>query len=542
MTPLVSVILPVHNSAATLGEALRSVLAQSIENVECIVVDDGSTDHPEEALAPHRGDPRLVFLRRPHGGAGAARNTGAAAARGKWLAFQDAQDTWLPQKLARSLEAIESAGDPRVRLAHTGWWRTKLDGSVREHRGFPSPKRAVIDPKRLRPGVAGIPIQTVLCHRDLFREAGPFDESLPRFIDLEWLLRVRRKSRFVHLPEATVIWRDHEGGITADTAAMAPALRAIRSKHQKNLDRDDPAGLAHAIFAALIAYAEAAAGESLRALGEARRAVRHAGAHPPLADYLRRAMDLASRTGGIPAAWTARWQWSRLHRALQTIPSIENCPRGFWPVSPDAATAGNYPPGCRVNAPNEATVDFVKSLGRPLDIAEIGVYHGHTSRALAAVLARTGGSLHLFDFEDRARYVAALLQADGHTFVHAHGNSRKTHDSYNWSLKKLLDSTNGPCFDYVFLDGAHTWAHDALAFFLADRLLRPGGHLDFDDHNWSLARSPTLRPSVFPRTAEDYTPEQIKCRQVKAILDLLVRRDSRYQEVVPDKIFRKTRE
>jgi len=94
----------------------------------------------------------------------------------------------------------------------------------------------------------------------------------------------------------------------------------------------------------------------------------------------------------------------------------------------------------------------------------------------------------------------------------------------------------------VFLDGAHTWAHDALAFFLADRLLRPGGHIDFDDFDWSLARSPTLRPSVFPRTAEDFTEEQIECRQVESILDLLVRRDARYVEVVPNKIFRKIRD
>lgn len=541
MTPLVSVILPVHNSAATLGEAVRSVLAQSMDHLECIVVDDGSTDDPEEALAPYRSDRRLVFLRQPHGGAGAARNTGASSARGQWLAFQDVQDTWLPQKLARSLQAIESTGDPRVRLAHTGWWRTRLDGSVREQPGFPSPKRAIIDPKRLRPGVAGIPIQTVLCHRDLFGEAGPFDETLPRFIDLDWLLRVRRKTRFVHLPEPMVIWREHAGGITANTSAMAPALRQIRAKHWKNLDRDDSSGRSHAIFAAIIAYAEAAAGQSLQALAEARLAASHAAAHPPLADYLRRVMALARRTGGIPSSWPTRWQWSRLHRDLHAIPSVENAPRGFWPDSPDAKTTGNYPAGCRVNGPNQVTVDFVKSLERPLDIAEIGVYHGHTSRALADILARTGGSLHLFDFEDRARYVAALLQADGHGFALVHGNSRKTHDSYNWSLKKLIESTNGPCFDYVFLDGAHTWAHDALAFLLADRLLRPGGHMDFDDHNWSLARSPTLRPSVFPRTSEDFTPEQIACRQVKAILDLLVRRDPRYVEVVPDKIFRKIR-
>lgn len=541
MTPLASVILPVHDSAATLGEAVRSVLDQSIRELECIVVDDGSSDQPEKALAPYQSDSRLVLIRRPHGGAGAARNTGVAAARGSWLAFQDAQDIWLPEKLAHSIRAVESAEDTRVRLAHTGWWRVKLDGSVRAHPGFPSPKRAVMDTRRLRPGVAGIPMQSVVCHRDLFDEAGPFDETLPRFIDLDWLLRVRRKARFVHLPEPMVIWREHAGGITANTAAMAPALRQIRAKHEASLDRDDPSGLARAVFAALIAYADVAAGQAVRALGDLRLAARHAADHHALADYLRRVMDLARRTGGVPSSWPARWSWSRLESRLGAVPAVDNAPRGFWPDSPEATPAENYPAGCRVSAANEITVDFVRSLSRPLDVAEIGVYHGHTSRALAAILARTGGTLHLFDFDDRVRYVADLLRADGHTFVQTHGNSRKTHDSYNWSLKQILETTPDPCFDYVFLGGAHTWAHDALAFLLADRLLRPGGHIDFDDYDWSLARSPTLRPSRFPRTADDFTSEQIECRQVQAILDLLVRRDDRYVEVVPQKIFRKIR-
>jgi hypothetical protein len=127
------------------------------------------------------------------------------------------------------------------------------------------------------------------------------------------------------------------------------------------------------------------------------------------------------------------------------------------------------------------------------------------------------------------------------TNVVTHGNSRKTLDSYNWSLMKLLRSGGGPRYDFVYVDGAHTWNVDALTFFLVDRLLDVGGYIDFDDYTWSLASSPSLNPTVFPFTAKLYTPEQIEERQVALVVDLLVKRSSRYVEVVPDKIYQKLR-
>lgn len=122
-----------------------------------------------------------------------------------------------------------------------------------------------------------------------------------------------------------------------------------------------------------------------------------------------------------------------------------------------------------------------------------------------------------------------------------HGNTHKTLDCYNWSLMKLLQQHDQPIFDYVFLDGAHTWNVDALTFFLADRLLKTGGHLDFDDYDWSIGSSPSLNPKVYPRTRKLYTEEQIAERQVKLIVDLLVKTNPRYVEVIPNKIYRKIR-
>lgn len=192
----------------------------------------------------------------------------------------------------------------------------------------------------------------------------------------------------------------------------------------------------------------------------------------------------------------------------------------------------------KVDGPNEVTVQqFTQSGCR--NYAEVGVYHGDTARQIAQALAGEG-QIHLFDYEDRVAEVAAKLAGDGHRNVVCHGNSRRLLDSYNWSLMRTLQQSEGrPVFDYVFVDGAHTWAHDALAFMLVDRLLAPGGYVDFDDYRWSLRHSPSMNPEAFPDVEQLYTTEQIDSCQVALVVDLLVRPDPRYEELVANKVFRK---
>ena len=190
-----------------------------------------------------------------------------------------------------------------------------------------------------------------------------------------------------------------------------------------------------------------------------------------------------------------------------------------------------------VEGPNERTVAFFAASGCRR-YAEVGVYKGYTAARIAEILAGEG-EIHLFDYADRVEPVADALTAAGHRNVVAHPNSRRLLDSYNWSLMRMLAECPRPSFDYVFLDGAHTWAHDALAFLLADRLLAPGGYVDFDDYRWTVRASPSMNPGAFPEVECLYTDEQIDARQVALVVDLLVRDDDRYEEVVTDKVFRK---
>jgi predicted O-methyltransferase YrrM len=186
---------------------------------------------------------------------------------------------------------------------------------------------------------------------------------------------------------------------------------------------------------------------------------------------------------------------------------------------------------------NRETLNFIKTTNSRI-VAEIGVYEGYTSIPLAYYLGGQG-ELHLFDYEERVRNVVAKLKLAGYHNVVGHGNSHKTMDSYNWSLMRVLQQHSEPIYDYVYLDGAHTWNIDALAFFLIDRLLKIGGYIDFDDYNWSHKKSPTMHPKFCPATAQMFTEEQIRESHVRLIVDLLVKRDRRYVPVRKNKIYQK---
>ncbi|MGH7747450.1 MAG: glycosyltransferase family 2 protein, partial [Candidatus Dormibacteria bacterium] len=113
--PTVSVVIPVYNAARFVTEAVDSVLAQTSPPLEIIVVDDGSTDETRARLAPYRG--RIQYVLQPNSGTSRARNRALQAACGTLIAFLDADDRWLPEKLAKQLTCL--AANPGVDLVHS---------------------------------------------------------------------------------------------------------------------------------------------------------------------------------------------------------------------------------------------------------------------------------------------------------------------------------------------------------------------------------------------------------------------------------------
>ena len=103
--PRVSVIIPSFNRAHCIAGSVESVLAQTFQDLEVIVVDDGSTDDTQEVLA--RFGNRVRVIRQENGGVSAARNAGIRAARADWIAFQDSDDTWRPEKLQTQIDCLQ---------------------------------------------------------------------------------------------------------------------------------------------------------------------------------------------------------------------------------------------------------------------------------------------------------------------------------------------------------------------------------------------------------------------------------------------------
>jgi hypothetical protein len=196
-------------------------------------------------------------------------------------------------------------------------------------------------------------------------------------------------------------------------------------------------------------------------------------------------------------------------------------------------------PGFETLSAADATVcenvaNLVERGHRGTVVAEIGIGIGATTQELARIMDN-GGELHLYDFHAKLAEVIGDLKARGYHNVVGFGNTTKYWDSYNWSLMKQVHAHRSPIYDYIYLDGAHMFLHDGLAFVLCDRLLKPGGFIDFDDYFWSLSRSKWMAD-----TRHDYlTDEQIDAQQVKLVIETLVEPDPRYEEVIAHKLYRK---
>ena len=195
---LVSVVMPVWNSERFVREAIESILAQTYNPLELIVVDDGSTDGSGQIARSF--DQPVRYHRQARAGAAVARNSGIELARGKWLAFLDADDRWPVDKLARQVEALEQRPDVAMVFGHT---QQLLDAEWEEAvRQFPRSRG------RLAPAYA---LGAMLTRRETFRRVGPFasDYRVGEFVD--WYCRATELGLGSLMLPDLVLWRRVHG-------------------------------------------------------------------------------------------------------------------------------------------------------------------------------------------------------------------------------------------------------------------------------------------------------------------------------------------
>jgi glycosyltransferase involved in cell wall biosynthesis len=217
--PRISVIIPVHNGARFLADAVASVLAQEYPALELIVVDDGSTDDLELAIAGLPVDVKCLHQRRQ--GPAAARNAGIGVASGDVLAFLDVDDLWPPGTLKKLLDSM-AADDTEV---VAGWAQLALYDDT----------TATTTPLEMSEPPFPYYIGAALYRRSVFDSVGLFDPELQYAEDTDWFARLHESGRTLQrLPITTLVVRRHGTNMTRGKNQVELGLvRAVK----KSLDR-----------------------------------------------------------------------------------------------------------------------------------------------------------------------------------------------------------------------------------------------------------------------------------------------------------------
>lgn len=213
----VSVVLPVFNRSQWVCEAVDSVLAQTMRDFELIVVDDGSTDATPDALR-HYGD-RFRLLHQQNRGVSAARNRGVRHGRGKWIAFLDSDDVWLPEKLAAQAAFLQSRPAARICQTEEIWIRNNV--RVNPGRRHRKPSGDIFTASL---ALCLVSPSAVMMEKSLFMETGGFDESLPAAEDYDLWLRISLRHPVYLIDEPLVVKR----GGHADQLSKTPGIDRYR--------------------------------------------------------------------------------------------------------------------------------------------------------------------------------------------------------------------------------------------------------------------------------------------------------------------------
>ena len=230
--PTVSVVIPTYNRLDLLPRAIDSVLNQTYDNLECLVINDASQEDPRSIVEGYADERLRYFVHDVNKGLGAARNTGIKNASEKYVAFLDDDDEWLPTKLEKQVQLIEQASS-EVALVYT--WMNYYTQSGELIRKYHPTYEGDIFPQVLdgQPIGAG---STLLARKCVIDEVGGFDESLPRGIDGDFIRRTARNYKIKYVPEVLVKYyvdHGHERITSSDPQGIRNAIHGERIKFEK---------------------------------------------------------------------------------------------------------------------------------------------------------------------------------------------------------------------------------------------------------------------------------------------------------------------
>ena len=206
--PPAAAIIPAYNSAAFLGRAIRSALAQDYPNKEVVVIDDGSTDNTREVAESFGAE--IIYLRQENAGPAGARNRGIKETRAEYIAFLDSDDEWLPGRLSKCIQPMIE--DDSIGLTYCLSFVRRLDGreAIYGRIARESPlHRSII----LQPRTQSTPATT--CRRSVLEQVGDFDGRLEPCEDHDLWMRIRERFRTAVVEEPLVLIHTREESLSA---------------------------------------------------------------------------------------------------------------------------------------------------------------------------------------------------------------------------------------------------------------------------------------------------------------------------------------
>lgn len=204
---LVSVIIPAYNSEKYISDAINSVLSQTYQDHEVIVVNDGSKDNTERIIKPYLK--RITYLYQDNKGSAEARNTGIKASKGEYIAFLDSDDVWSPEKLSLQVKFLND--HPDFDLVYGDYGTFGENGVIDENfpltRKFPRPDGYIFQDLFLRPLIF---TSTVMLQKKVLEEVGLFDEQFVNGQDYDLWLRIASKHKIGYVPKVIAMYRQHQ--------------------------------------------------------------------------------------------------------------------------------------------------------------------------------------------------------------------------------------------------------------------------------------------------------------------------------------------
>jgi len=231
---LVSVVVPAYNAGQYLKQAINSILTQSHAILEIIIVNDGSTDNTAD-VASSFNDPRVRIVTKTNGGMSSARNAGVNKAKGEFLAFLDADDYWMPDKLEKQIALLQSK--PDIGFCSTATRVETPEGTFVNEWSCPDIKISTLHTIFANSAAIAGSASSILTRMSIHRAAGQFDETLTGLEDTDMWIRYAAQSEYLCIAETLTVILKREGSVSRNFQNMRSSALTAYRKNRHLLDK-----------------------------------------------------------------------------------------------------------------------------------------------------------------------------------------------------------------------------------------------------------------------------------------------------------------